>query len=56
MFKESGYEHDPRSSGAQCFRQWVSETRSRFAPLERREIFNLTDSINISSLWDEEVG
>lgn len=51
MFIETGCEQDPRSSGAQYFRQRHA-IRFSVSLLERVGIFELARSINITSLRD----
>jgi hypothetical protein len=52
MFIETGYEHDPRSSGAHVSGNCMEV---HFAPLERGDPLELARSINVSSLRNEEI-
>src|SRR5207244_1129601 len=51
MFIETVCEHDLRSSGARCFRQWYA---SPFRSAGARRSFGFSCSINITSLRDRE--
>jgi len=48
------HEHDPRSSGAQCFQPPYARLISFRSVGARRDLLELSRSINISTLRDEE--
>jgi hypothetical protein len=51
MFIETGCEHDPRSSGAQCFRQWYMQVGLPFGSAgARRNLLELARSINVPTV------